>query len=233
MFTIPSNYSFDKPDSGDIMIKGMFAIKLPDGTFEYDNGTGATALYRTDREKSNVSDGINYVSFFKSKPTAAGMAISFETKPTAKPELYIDLNTTKYSNNQRPSLAISGYIDTSKDSDAPILMMSYSDGILAFEDTQTSMGGSNLLQIVHSEAGWDLSKDQGPNGLIAKLSELGVFFDQEAYDSEGEMLFKFPPESYELLGNGSINLKRGAIPDEFFDRVKFKLYACPLEKILD
>lgn len=235
MYIVPSNFTFGSPSSGNIMIKGCFAVRQPDGTIEYDDNDGTSELYKHDPQKSSVSKGIHYITGFKGWGPGTKRLIKFPTKLTAKPaDFWIDLYCTEYKNDEWPSIKIDGYGETgTKDSDIPMVVISRHDGVLGLSEHETTPGNSELEKTIHA-IHWSLYENKDPDGFIAELAKMGITLDQAAADEEGEPLFKLPPELYEFdAANGCVTIDINSLPYDFFDRVRFHLYACPLEKILD
>lgn len=235
MHIIPSNFKFDTPVSGNIMIQGCFAVRQPDGSIEYDNNDGTSELYKHDPQKSSVGKGIHYVTGLKGWAPATKRLIKFRTKLTAKPaDFWIDLYSTKYKNDEFPSIKIDGYGETgTRDSDIPMVVISRHDGVLGLSEHETAPGNSELEKFIHANH-WSLCENKSPDGFIAELAKMGITLDQATSDDEGELLFKLPPELYGFdAANGCVTIDINSLPYEFFDHVRFHLYACPLEKILD
>lgn len=234
MYTVPSNFTLQAPSSGNIMINGTFVYKTADGTFEYDNVNGASSLYDIDYKKSSVEKGIHYKSNLLSYPAGTKKNISFPTKLTAKPtDFYIDLNYTKYNGDNKPHLMIQNFIDGSKDSDAPMILISMEDGILELSNRDPNHDGNRKDYQFINNYNWDLASSHEPDGFIAKLAEMGIKLDEEAQGEEGEYLCRIPPELYGFnAANGTVTIDANTLPKDFFDHVAFKLYACPLERIL-
>ena len=234
MYTVPSNFTLQKPSSGNIMISGTFAHKTADGSFEYDNMNGASPLYDMDYKKSSIEKGIHYKNSLLSYPSGTKKDISFPTKLTAKPtDFYIDLNYTKYSGDNKPHLTIQNFINASKDSDAPMIIISMNDGIMELSNHDPNGDGNRNDSKFVNANNWDLASNQDPDGFIAKLAEMGIVLDEAAQGEEGEYLCKIPPELYGFdAAKGTVTIDANTLPAEFFDHVAFKLYACPLERIL-
>ena len=235
MYAVPSNFTFQAPSSGNIMISGTFAYKTADGSFEYDNMDGTSPLYDMDYRKTSVEKGIHYKNSMLSYPSGTKKNISFPTKLTAKPtDFYIDLSYSKYSGDNRPHLTIRDFKNVSKDSDAPMILISMADGIQELSNREPNNDGNRLdSQFINASKYWDLAINTEPDGLIAKLAEMGIKLDEDAQGEEGEYLCKIPPELYGFnAANGTITIDAKTLPAEFFDHVAFKLYACPLERIL-
>ena len=234
MYSVPSNFTFQAPSSGNIMISGTFAYKTADGSFEYDNMDGTTPLYDMDYKETSVEKGIHYKNSLLSYPSGTKKNISFTTKLTAKPtDLYIDLNYTKYRGDNKPHLTIQNYINVSKDSDAPMVLVSMDDGILELSNRDPNHDGNRKDSQFINANNWDLASNHEPDGFIAKLAEMGIVLDEEARGEEGEYLCKIPPELYGFnAANGTVTIDANTLPKDFFDHVAFKLYACPLERIL-
>lgn len=234
MYTVPSNFTLQAPSSGNIVISGTFAYKTADGTFEYDNINGASALYDMDYQKSSVRKGIHYKNSLLSYPSGTKKNISFPTKLTAKPtDFYIDLNYTKYSGDNKPHLTIQNFINVGKDSDSPMILISMNDGILELSNRDPNNDGNRKdSQFIYAN-NWDLTNNHEPDGLLAKLAEMGIVLDEAAQGEEGEYLCKIPPELYGFNAEkGTVTIDANTLPKDFFDHVAFKLYACPLERIL-
>ena len=234
MHTVPSNFTLQAPSSGNIMISGTFAYKTADGSFEYDNMDGTSPLYDMDYKETSVEKGIHYKNSLLSYPSGTKKNISFTTKLTAKPtDLYIDLNYTKYRGDNKPHLTIQNYINVSKDSDAPMVLVSMDDGILELSNRDPNHDGNRKDSQFINANNWDLASNHEPDGFIAKLAEMGIVLDEEARGEEGEYLCKIPPELYGFnAANGTVTIDANTLPKDFFDHVAFKLYACPLERIL-
>ena len=235
MHIVPSNFTFGTPVSGSIVVKGCFAVRQPDDSIEYDDGDGTIELYKHDPQKSSASKGIHYVTGFKGLPPTAKRLIKFPTKLTAKPaDFWIDLYGTRYKNNAYPSIAIDGYGETgSKDSDIPMVIISRHDGVLGLSDHEATPGNGELEKTIHANH-WSLYENKDPDGFIAELAKMGITLDKATSDDEGEPLFKLPPELYGFdAANGCVTIDVNSLPHEFVDHVRFHLYACPLEKILD
>lgn len=234
MYTVPSNFTLQAPSSGNIVISGTFAYKTADGSFEYDNINGASPLYDMDYKKSSVTQGIHYKNSLLSYPSGTKKNISFPTKLTSKPtDFYIDLNYTKYSGDNKPHLTIQNFIDVNKDSDAPMILISMNDGILELSNRDPNNDGNRKdSQFIYAN-NWDLASNKEPDGLLAKLAEMGIVLDEEAQGEEGEYLCKIPPELYGFNAEkGTVTIDANTLPKDFFDHVAFKLYACPLERLL-
>lgn len=235
MRTVPSNFTFGTPMSGNIMIQECFAVRQPDGSIEYDENDGTTELYKSDPQKSSAGRGIHYITGFKGWSPTAKRLIKFQTKLTAKPaDFWIDLYGTKYKSGDYPSIKINGYGQTgTKDSDIPMVIVSRYDGILGLSQHETTPGNSELEKSIHAK-NWNLYENKDPDGFIDELAKMGIVFDEDTSNDEGEMLFKLPPELYGFdAANGCVTIDINSLPYEFFDRVRFHLYACPLENILD
>ena len=234
MYTVPSNFTLQAPSSGNIVISGTFAYKTADGTFEYDNINGASPLYDMDYKESSVTKGIHYKNSLLSYPAGTKKNISFPTKLTAKPtDFYIDLNYTKYSGGNEPHLTIQNYINVSKNSDAPMILVSMNDGILELSNRDPNNDGNRKDSQFINANNWDLASNTEPDGLLAKLAEMGIKLDEAAQGEEGEYLCKIPPELYGFNAEkGTVTIDANTLPKDFFDHVAFKLYACPLERIL-
>ena len=234
MHTVPSNFTLQAPSSGNVMISGTFAYKTADGTYEYDNMDGTSPLYDMDYKETTVEKGIHYKNSLLSYPAGTKKNISFTTKLTAKPtDFYIDLNYTKYSGDNKPHLTIQNFINVSKDSDAPMILVSMDDGILELSNRDPNHDGNRKDSQFINNYNWDLASSHEPDGLIAKLAEMGIKLDEEAQGSEGEYLCKIPPELYGFNAEkGTVTIDANTLPKDFFDHVAFKLYACPLERIL-
>ena len=234
MYTVPSNFTLQAPSSGNIMISGTFAYKTADGTFEYDNMDGTSPLYDMDYKMTNVGQGIHYKNSLLSYPSGTKKNISFPTKLTAKPtDFYIDLNYTKYKGDNKPHLTIQNFINGSKDSDAPMILISMNDGILELSNRDPNNDGNRKDSQFINANNWDLASNREPDGLLAKLAEMGIVLDEVAQGEEGEYLCKIPPELYGFnAANGTVTIDANTLPKDFFDHVAFKLYACPLERIL-
>ena len=234
MYTVPSNFTLQAPSSGNIVINGTFAYKTADGSFEYDNINGASPLYDMDYKKSNVGQGIHYKNSLLSYPSGTKKNISFPTKLTSKPtDFYIDLNYTKYSGDNKPHLTIQNFININKDSDAPMILISMNDGILELSNRDPNNDGNRKdSQFIYAN-NWDLTSNKEPDGLLAKLAEMGIVLDEAAQGEEGEYLCKIPPELYGFNAEkGTVTIDANTLPKDFFDHVAFKLYACPLERII-
>lgn len=234
MHTVPSNFTLQAPSSGNIMISGTFAYKTADGTYEYDNMDGTSPLYDMDYKETTVEKGIHYKNSLLSYPAGTKKNISFTTKLTAKPtDFYIDLNYTKYNGDNKPHLTIQNFQNVGKDSDAPMILISMNDGILELSNRDPNNDGNRKdSQFVNSN-NWDLASNTEPDGLIAKLAEMGIVLDEAALGDEGEYLCKIPPELYGFNAEkGTITIDANTLPKDFFDHVAFKLYACPLQRIL-
>ena len=234
MYAVPSNFTLQAPSSGNIMISGTFAYKTADGTFEYDNMDGTSPLYDMDYKETSVERGIHYKNSLLSYPSGTKKNISFTTKLTTKPtDLYIDLSYTKYKGDNKPHLTIQNFINVNKNSDAPMILMSMADGILELSNHEPNNDGNrNDSQFVNAQY-WDLAVNTEPDGLIAKLAEMGIKLDEDAPGEEGEYLCKIPPELYGFNAEkGTVTIDANTLPKDFFDHVAFKLYACPLERIL-
>ena len=234
MYTVPSNFTLQAPSSGNIVISGTFAYKTADGTFEYDNINGASPLYDMDYKKSSVTQGIHYKNSLLSYPSGTKKNISFPTKLTSKPtDFYIDLNYTKYSGDNEPHLTIQNFINVNKDSDAPMILISMNDGILELSNRDPNNDGNRKdSQFIYAN-NWDLTSNKEQDGLLAKLAEMGIVLDEAAQGEEGEYLCKIPQELYGFNAEkGTVTIDANTLPAEFFDHVAFKLYACPLERIL-
>lgn len=235
MHTVPSNFSFLSPSSGDVMISATFAYKTADGSYKYDNMNGASPLYDMDYKKTSVEKGIYYKNSMLSYPSGTKKNISFDTKLTAKPtDFYIDLSSVTYKSDNRPHLTIRGWLDNEKDTDAPMILISKNDGIMELSYAEPKNDGNrNNIQFVNASKYWDFTKNREPDGLLAKLEEMGIELDEEAQGVEGEYLCKIPPELYGFnADNGTVTIDANTLPKEFFDHVSFELYACPLERIL-
>lgn len=231
MHTVPSNYSFYKPTSGNIMIYGTFAVRLPDGSIDYDNGDGTTVLYNSDENTSSVTSGIHYINGLTSSKTL----IKFSTKLTSKPaDFWIDLTAASYSGEILPSIKINGYSYKTEDTDIPMVIISENDGIMDLSHKGVGGENSHLRQKITCSPSHGLYEDKGPNSFVGQLTKMGIGFDEEAYEEETEYLFKLPAELYGFDAiNGCVTIDKNSLPAEFFDRVKFKVYACALQKILD
>ena len=234
MYAVPSNFTLQPPSSGNIVINGTFAYKTADGTFEYDNMNGTSPLYNMDYTDSNVEKGIHYKNSLLSYPAGTKKNISFTTKLTAKPtDFYIDLSYTKYSGDNKPHLTIQNYVNVSKDSDSPMILISMNDGILELSNRDPNNDGNRKDSQFINANNWDLASNREPDGLLAKLAEMGIVLDEEAQGEEGEYLCKIPPELYGFNAEkGTVTIDANTLPKDFFDHVAFKLYACPLERIL-
>ena len=235
MYAVPSNFTFLSPSSGNIMISGTFAYKTADGTFEYDNMDGTSPLYDMDYKKTSVEKGIHYKNSLLSYPSGTKKNISFPTKLTAKPtDFYIDLSYSKYSGDNKPHLTIQDFKNVNKDSDAPMVLISMADGILELSHREPNDDGNRLdSQFINASKYWDLASSHEPDGFIAKLAEMGIVLDKDAQGEEGEYLCKIPPELYGFNAEtGTVTIDAKTLPADFFDHVAFKLYACPLERIL-
>lgn len=234
MYTVPSNFTIQRPQSGNIVINGTFAYKTADGSFEYDNIGGASPLYDMDYKKSSVTQGIHYKNSLLSYPSGTKKNISFPTKLTSKPtDFYIDLNYTKYSGDNKPHLTIQNFINVGKDSDAPMILISMNDGILELSNRDPNNDGNRKdSQFIYAN-NWDLASNKESDGLLAKLADMGIVLDEAAQEEEGEYLCKIPPELYGFNAEkGTVTIDANTLPKEFFDHVAFKLYACPLERLL-
>ena len=234
MHTVPSNFTLQAPSSGNIMISGTFVYKTADGTFEYDNMDGTSPLYDMDYKETSVEKGIHYKNSLLSYPSGTKKNISFPTKLTAKPtDFYIDLSYSKYNGDNKPHLTIYNFKNVSKDSDAPMILVSMDDGILELSNHDPNHDGNRKDSQFINNSNWDLASSHEPDGLIAKLADMGIVLDEEAQGEEGEYLCKIPPELYGFnAANGTVTIDAKTLPAEFFDHVAFKLYACPLERIL-
>lgn len=234
MHAVPSNFTLQNPSSGDIVINGTFAYKTADGSFEYDNMEGASQLYDFDYKKSSVGRGIHYKNDLLSYPSGTKKDISFSTKLTAKPtDFYIDLSYTSYKGDNKPHVTIENYIDVGKDSDAPMILISMNDGILELSNRDPNGDGNRKDSQFINANKWDLTSNREPDGLLAKLADMGIVLDKDAQGEEGDYLCKIPPELYGFNAEkGTVTIDANTLPAEFFDRVAFKLYACPLERIL-
>ena len=234
MYAVPSNFTLQAPSSGNIMISGTFVYKTADGTFEYDNMDGTSPLYDMDYKESNLGQGIHYKNSLLSYPGGTKKNISFTTKLTSKPtDFYIDLNYTKYSGDNKPHLTIQNYVNVSKESDSPMILISMNDGILELSNRDPNNDGNRKDSQFINANNWDLAANREPNGLLAKLEEMGIVLDEEAQGEEGEYLCKIPPELYGFNAEkGTVTIDANTLPKDFFDHVAFKLYACPLQRIL-